>query len=392
MTTIPTATPRTRRANGSGTKPKWNPTRKRFEGKVSLPDGKRRSVYGRTEREYEQNRDALLSDVETGRPLTSARYSVAEYLTDWLRSIELNSGLKRGTLRSYELHVRLYLIPALGRHSLKLLSPAQVRADLIDRQLAAGKSPRLVQMMQAVLRAALSEAQRLDLVDRNVAKLVRVKVPDNSRYGKALSFDEAAALLEASHTQRNGPLFAFLITTGLRLGEALALQWSDVNVRDGYFNATRTLQRVPRTPWALVPTKTGRPKLQLPLTTEALDALERQKSRQTFERSRNHELWRDDLSFVFTNEIGEPLHERGVQDAWKRALKQAGIATAYRIHDLRHTAASYLHATGTPQPLIMELLGHSTLAMTQRYAHTSVAMKEDARHRLNALWAQIRER
>src|SRR5262245_48565337 len=118
MTTIPTATPRTRRANGSGTKPKWNPTRKRFEGKVSLPDGKRRSVYGRTEREYEQNRDALLSDVETGRPLTSARYSVAEYLTDWLRSIELNSGLKRGTLRSYELNVRLYLIPALGRHSL----------------------------------------------------------------------------------------------------------------------------------------------------------------------------------------------------------------------------------------------------------------------------------
>jgi len=389
MTTIAT---KKRRANGSGTKPKWNPARKRFEGKVSLPDGKRRSIYGRTEREYEQNRDALLNDVESGRPLTSTRYSVAEYLDDWLRSIELNSGLKRGTYRSYELHVRLYLKPALGKHSLKLLSPAQVRADLIDQQLRAGKSPRLVQMMQAVLRAALSEAQRLDLVDRNVAKLVRVKVPDNSRYGKALTFDEAAALLDASHGQRNGPLFAFLMTTGLRLGEALALQWSDVNFKDGYFNATRTLQRVPREPWALVPTKTGRPKLQLPLAAEAVEALEQQRTRQAFERSGNQELWRDDLNFVFTNEIGEPLHERGVQDAWKRALAQAGITAHYRIHDLRHTAASYLHATGTPQPLIMELLGHSTLAMTQRYAHTSTAMREDARTRLDQLWAQIRGR
>jgi integrase len=389
MTTIP----RTRRANGSGGHPWWNAARQQWEVKVRLADGTRRTVRGKTEREAERAREKLLGEVESGRPTTTERYTVAQYLDEWLVSMQLNSGLKRGTYRSYEMHVRLYLKPALGKLSLKLLSPLDVRGALIDKQLRAGKSPRLVQMMQAVLRTALSEAVRLDLVDRNVAKLVRVKAPDNNRYGRALSFDDAAALLDAAHAGRNGPLFAFLVTTGLRLGEALGLRWTDIDFAEATFNVTQTLQPpMLGKPWELVTTKTGRGKYNLPLTAEALESLQQQQTRQTFERKTAREVWRADLSFVFTNEIGEPLAQRGVQDAWKRALATAGLDSSYRIHDLRHTFATYLHATNTPQPTIMELMGHTTLAMTQRYAHTSTAMREDARTRMNDLWAKIRQR
>jgi Phage integrase family len=79
-------------------------------------------------------------------------------------------------------------------------------------------------------------------------------------------------------------------------------------------------------------------------------------------------VWQDN-DLVFTNEIGEPIRQRGVDKAFKDKLAAAELPTSHRPHDLRHSMATFLVAAGVDERVIMEILGHSTLAMTQRYSH-----------------------
>ena len=120
----------------------------------------------------------------------------------------------------------------------------------------------------------------------------------------------------------------------------------------------------------------------------ALEVLRQQHDRQEFERKKAREAWLD-LDFVFANEVGDVTAQRGVQDAMKRSLARAGLERTYRVHDLRHTAGSYLPAMGIPLPTVQAIMGHSTLAMTQRYAHVQEAMLADATERMAAFFGAM---
>ena len=69
-------------------------------------------------------------------------------------------------------------------------------------------------------------------------------------------------------------------------------------------------------------------------------------------------------NLVFCDALGGPLSHSAVYHTFKRLLKTAGLPTTYRVHDLRHSTATYLLAAGVQPRVVMELLGHSTIAMT----------------------------
>jgi integrase len=222
-----------------------------------------------------------------------------------------------------------------------------------------------------------------------VAKLVEISVPDNSRVGKALDPEQVTALLDAARTERHGPLLAFLVTTGLRLGEAQALRWRDVDEKRKRLQVRHTLEQLPGEPWVLVEPKSRPSKdRRVPLVPLALDVLQQQKDRQRFEKERAGSAWVDH-DFVFANEVGDAISQRGVQDAMKRSLERAGLDADTRVHDLRHTAGSYLPAVGIPLTTVQAIMGHSTLAMTARYAHVQDAMLEDAAARMAAFFSGV---
>jgi integrase len=191
-------------------------------------------------------------------------------------------------------------------------------------------------------------------------------------------------------------MLAFLVATGLRLGEAQALRWRDVDekrkrlqVRHTLEPSDKILEQVPSEPWALVEPKSRPSKdRRVPLVPIALEVLRLQRDRQEFERKRAREAWQDN-DFVFANEVGDVTAQRGVQDAMKRSLARAGLETDYRVHDLRHTAGSYLPALGIPLTTVQAIMGHSTLAMTARYAHVQEAMLDDAAERMAAFFGGL---
>jgi integrase len=122
---------------------------------------------------------------------------------------------------------------------------------------------------------------------------------------RALGVDErleGVALLSAGESTRYGSLFAFLVNTGLRRGEALALSWADVDLKAGLLRVRGTLARVDGDLVVTDP-KTAKSRRSVPLSPDALDLLRRIKVAQTAERLRAGSQWRQS-GYVFTTSSG----------------------------------------------------------------------------------------
>ena len=176
--------------------------------------------------------------------------------------------------------------------------------------------------------------------------------------------DEARRFMRAIDGNRLEALYTLAVTTGARLGELLTLRWEDVDL-DGASLAIRgTLQRVAGT-LQVVPTKTAKSRRTLSLTRHAVGALRRHRDRQAEERAVMGSRWRG-TGFVFTTSIGTALEGRAVYGAFIELLDGSGLPRR-RFHDLRHTAATLMLAAGVPARVVMEILGHSQLALTTEH-------------------------
>jgi integrase len=91
--------------------------------------------------------------------------------------------------------------------------------------------------------------------------------------------------------------------------------------------------------------------------------------------------------FVFTTQLGTPIHPRNDYRSFQQLLKRAGLRKV-RLHDLRHTAASLLLAQGVPARVVMEILGHSQISITlNTYTHVDTTLTRTAADRMEeALW------
>lgn len=169
------------------------------------------------------------------------------------------------------------------------------------------------------------------------------------------------------------------VTTGLRQGELLGLRWAEVDFEDGTLRVRQALQR-----GQFVEPKTARSRRSINLPERALGALRRQRALQAEQRLAAGPDWRDN-GLVFASSIGTPLDGVNVTKRFQALLARAGLPRM-RFHDLRHCAATLLIHAGVDMRVVMEVLGHSTIATTMNlYAHVLPAAKEAAAHRLDAL-------
>ncbi|CAA9560368.1 MAG: hypothetical protein AVDCRST_MAG73-3629, partial [uncultured Thermomicrobiales bacterium] len=140
-----------------------------WEARVSLPGGKRKSLYGKTRKDVQDKLRAALRDLDAGLDLGTARQTVGQFLDTWLADV-VKPTLAPKTYESYAVMCRVHIKPGLGHHQLSRLTPQHVAALLKAKQ-DAGLSPRTVQYIRAVLRIALNRALKWQLVPRNVVTL-----------------------------------------------------------------------------------------------------------------------------------------------------------------------------------------------------------------------------
>lgn len=295
--------------------------------------------------------------------------------------------VRPNTLAAYQFQADRYLVPDLGRRKLGQLSARELRlylASLTKR----GVGARTIRYVHATLRAALEDAVREELLEKNVAKLVRA--PASPRVERVpLTVDEIRSFLKSTRDDRLHAMFVTLALLGLRRSELLALRWDDVDLDSGFLQVKRGLHRMDGR-LQVMPTKTARSRRTIPLPRVVLDRLRAHRDAQSLERESLGSRW-PDSGYVFTTPVGTPIDPRNCTRMVQQACQTAGVRVV-RMHDFRHGCVSVLLGLGVPPRTVMEIAGHSALEMTMNvYAHVTLDDKRNALDKLGDLFEEGEE-
>lgn len=356
---------RKRNPNGAGTITKRKDGRYQAAVYVLQPDGTRarKFAYGKTWAECDAKRRELLDKVDQGVPVPTKSAKLSEWLPYWLENI-IKPRRKRTTFAKYEVHVRLYLVPVLGSKRLESLSVADVRRLLV--QLEKKTTAATAKEAHRVLRTALTAACREELVTRNVATLVEPPSVD-TREMSPWSLDETLDFLGAARKDPLYAAFVLAIALGFRRGEIVGLRWENLDLDKREIRVRTQRQRVRGEAYEDDP-KGRRRKQTLPLPAICVAPLRWQRMRQAAQRDRAGADWKE-TGYVFTTRTGQPIEPRNLYRSFTRVADSAGLRVI-RLHDARHGCATLLTAAGVAPRVVMEILGHSQIAVTMNvYAH-----------------------
>ncbi len=248
--------------------------------------------------------------------------------------------------RSYDTtegYMRLHILPKWGRVRLTDIDGRAVAQWLADKR-AGGLAPATVVKIKAIFGRSFELGVRWGVpgCERNPVRGIQGKPLNNARE-RYLNAAEAARLLAAAEQSRN-PLLAsivgLLLVTGMRVSELLSTRWEHVDID------RRTL---------FVPTsKTGRTRY-VPLAQAALDVIERLPRK-------------DGAVYLFPSPKCPKTHLTTIKHGWQTARDAASLP-GLRIHDLRHSAASFMVNSGVDLFAVGKVLGHANVASSARYSH-----------------------
>jgi len=214
-----------------------------------------------------------------------------------------------------------------------------------------------------VLRSALSNAVREELISKNPAALVRVKTPRTKHKVKPWSVDEARRFLESARVA-NDPLYAayvLILVLGLRKGEVLGLAWERIELDNEKLFIEEQLQR---TGGRLIrrPVKTDASEAHLPLPHICVAALRLRKAQQDEERKNHPGRWAD-TGLVFTTRYGTPIEPRNFNRSFDYRIEKAKVRRI-KVHGTRKTCGTLLAALDVHPRTAMQILRHSRISVT----------------------------
>ena len=351
---------------------------------------KRATFYGKTRQDVADKLTKALVEKNQGTLVVQHRLTLGQWLTTWLTDYK-KPKIRPLTFDGYDVIVHRHLTPALGHITLKDLRPEHLQHFYND-ELARGFSSRTVRYGHTLLFNALTQAQKMNLVSRNVAvlseppRLVRKEM-------RTLDVQQVSRQLlpRLAHHRLFAAIF-LLFGTGLRRGELLGLRWRDLDMAAGTMQVKQTLVRVknhgapqggPKTRLLFQAPKTAASCRTVPIPQECLIALKRHRARQAEEKLRLGAAYQDH-ELIFAMPSGNPLDPSDFTKHFKGLMRQAGLP-AIRLHDARHTFATLMLELGESPKTVQTMLGHANVGITlDIYSHVSIELEKRAAARLNA--------
>lgn len=349
----------------------------------------RKKVRKATKQEARKELEHLRRLKEAGSRALTDRQSTEQYLDHWLTEIKPTQ-VRARSLATYSVLLRTHAYPIIGHIML-----TKLRAEHIQRvvnAVAKERSATTAQYVLTLLRMALEDAYRRDMVVKNVAKAItppRGQAPER----RALTAQQARQLLEAAAGTEEEGVYWIALLTGMRQGEILGLRWQDVDLEAGTVDVRWSLQGVV----AGVP-QFGQPKTKssqrlLYLHDVLVDVLHEQQRKQAqWQRLAKigGKAWVD-FGLVFTTVQGGAITAEALRGRFQRLLKKAGLPEIH-FHDTRHSCQTLLADLGVPERTSMDMLGHTDVKTTRMvYTHTSEAGKRRAAEQIGNVFADLRK-
>jgi integrase len=331
-----------------------------------------------TKRQAQIESARIISIVQAGSYLEPSKATLATFLARWLDHVR--SQVSPKSHERYSGIVNQNIIPALGAVHLAKLKPAQISAAYSAaltngrRDGSGGLAPRTVGHMHRVLKQALGQAVRWELLIRNPADAVD---PPRVDWKPMQVYDvpQTAELIEAV---RDTPLLVptlLAVLCGLRRGEICALRWQNVDLETGQISVVESLEQT-KAGLRFKSPKSGKGRT-VALSATIVGELRAHRAKRAEELLRLGVRLSDD-HLVISHPDGSIISPIYVSQHWARTIQTTSLAPL-RFHDLRHAHATHLLANGVHPKVASERLGHSKVGITlDLYSHVIPGMQEDA--------------
>ncbi|MEE3699064.1 site-specific integrase [Streptococcus uberis] len=337
------------------------------------------SVTGRTKKELKNNIKLAKYDFQANGETLSKKVQVKTFkdLTDmWLVNYKLT--LKPQSYNSTVSMLNKHILPYFGKMKLDKITSSDVQTFINSL------SKKTINYVNArsIISRILQHGVLLQLIQHNPARDVvlprkqkkgsdKVKFIEKDDLKKFLDYIEKDKLRNYK-TNFNYVLYKLLLATGLRIGEACALEWSDIDLINGTINIDKTYSKSIRR-LSTTKSKSGTRLISIDQATVNMLKLYQVRQRQLF-----HEVGGKAPKVVFATPTRKYQNTAIRQDALDRRLKEIGCPR-FTFHAFRHTHASLLLNAGISYKELQYRLGHATLAMTMDiYSHLSKDKEKEA--------------
>jgi integrase len=350
---------------------------------IDVPDstGKRRQrwhSFKGTKREAQRECARLISELNNGTHVEPSRMTVAAFLERWIEHMQ-----GQVSPRSHERYAeiaRKNLVPLLGGLVLTKLRPEQISQAYATalangrRDGSGGLSARTVTHLHRVLREALQQAVRWQMLARNPADAVKPPKVERKQMS-VLDTDATIELIEAARPYRIFVPILLGALCGLRRGEIAALRWRSVKLDAGQLEVVASIEQT-KAGCREKETKSGRARtVALPATL--VEELRQHRAKQAEELLQLGIRLTDD-HHVVAQADGSALQPNSLTHAFTTFLVERGLKRV-RLHDLRHSHATHLLAAGIHPKVASERLGHSKVGITlDLYSHVLPGMQAEA--------------
>jgi integrase len=307
--------------------------------------------YAKTEREAKKKLLELIKAGETRKP--GSKTTVAAFMDRWITFAEQN--LKPATVKRYREVIEIHIKPNLGSNKLHKLDAMTVQ-DMYASMQHGGLSPATVNLVHSVMSSACKRAVKWGVLHHNIIesveapRIVREEV-------EVFTPQEVRTLLSAAFGDRLQALYTLALSTGMRGGEILGLEWRFINLDAGTLDVRQT---------TTIKGQLGTPKSKNSVRTLQLPQIARDALRIHSKSSR----------FVFPNRKGTDFirYNSFVILHWRPLTQRAGIPYK-NFHTCRHYVASSLLGKGLPITAIARYLGHDEITLLRTYSHLIKGME-----------------
>lgn len=326
----------------------------------TLPEGISKKEARKVVREIE-------AQVERGMYLPKSRIPVfSEVAEDWLKYKKPN--IRHSTFEQYRGHVRNHFTPYFGNTKINQINFSAIE-KFIAHATAQGVIPPTLKKLLITLGGILKYAVRKKFCEYNPVSEIEKPKATKRKQVDFLRPEEVRALFEHAKDQKFRALFTLAVLSGMRQGELLGLEWTDIDWFNCQVHVRRTYNH-----GRLYEPKSETSRRAIDLGPSVMAELKK---------------WKlgcppNELDIVFPNEAGKHMDTNGLlKRNFQAALRRAGLRKT-RFHDLRHTYASLLIDQGEHPKYFQVQMGHSSIKVTMdTYGHLMKAVNREASRRLD---------
>ncbi|QCT02697.1 Phage integrase [Paenibacillus algicola] len=355
-----------------------------WEFRLKYKDPFTQSIKEKSQRGFSTKKEAQLAADEFEKKLLEGYeqtddVSLASFLEAWLNEYKAGT-VRKNTFKLHQNNINNHILKYFQKINLKDIKPIMYQMflnSLADKNY----SKRTVELVHSTMHNAMEKAVYLQKIRKNPCNGVTIKGHRSKSNVQFIESSDIPNFLSAA--RQYGYIYwifyKLLIETGMRKGEAAALQWPDIDFKNQAISISKTLDFSTDNRSELFgDPKTFNSKRTIRMSNTLVSDLKYHMTYQNQNKLALKELYRHDLNLVLCRDNGEIMPKSSLFNSFSRILKKVGLPSM-PIHALRHTHAVLMLEAGVEMKYIQERLGHGSIQITSDiYAHISKKIEQDS--------------